>query len=809
MASVGQVKCVFYYGETDDQPKPQSMAWDDLASVLLQHEFTACGASCPGGACLQKKGGLAWSPTIMSGPRKDRFVQGMTLLVFDVDHTTEQALVELDERLQGIEALMHSTHSHRPPADCCARLVLPLSRVVTPQEWVSFRVSVADYFGIQDVDPKTKNLSRLYYMPSAPEGAEVISGRRHGSVLDVDAFLKTVRIQEAKQLGMQVVAAPVLEPGVVDMGALRKAMANYRPAADDAEGESKKRWLRNLLDGNRLAEVGERDDAINKTAGVLAGLFPKGTQFDEMIYEVMRASVALMDPPETGTWEDKLIYSCRRAHSWRSERDANDAAFAAAFNEKFFSGVSHQQSPAPQPQQTAAQPQAAPEEAPEAEEDPDDWQATLDTNVDKKGVRTLKPTGHNVFTVLRSCPGWKGVLRFNEITKDVECAHATPLGDANALNPSVFATNVNNWFNHHQAYKLELSTSIIQAQVLAVARRNPYDPLKEYLERAVKWDGTVRADSFLERYFNVTVGDRSLGNIAEYVRQVSVKWLISAVARALSPGCKVDTVLVFQGGQGARKSSAFEILGGEWFAGSQLNLADKDSKLLAAQNWIIELGELASLQKAEIEQYKMFLSSREDKFRPPYAATIETHKRRSVFVGSTNKSHYLVDLTGNRRFWPVTCGDVDLEALARDRDQIWAEAVARFNAGNRRGDNGHHWWFAPGEQHLVNQQTQDRMRVPPRTDSILTWWLRQAPDKRPSVLRANDIAADVLLIPTSQINEAVIDSVDRALQFLGFRYEKQGDESLQPWAWVPSDELAGADTENRRGFLKLVKPEGA
>jgi len=808
--TAGQVRCVFYYGETDDQPKPQTLEWEELAGVLLQHERTSCGAACPGGKCAQKKGGLAWSPTIMSGPREDRFVQGLTLLVFDVDHTSEDALVALDQRLAGVEALLHSTHSHRPPNDSCARLVLPLSRVVMPQEWLPFRSSVASYFGIQDVDRKTKNLSRLYYMPSAPEGAEVIAGRIRGAVLDVDAFLKLVRIQEAKQLGAPATApAAPLEPGVVDMDALRRRMARYNPDADDADGEDKKRWIRNVLEGKALAEVGERDDAIHKTAGIVSNLLPKGAQFDEMIYELLRPSVALMEPPETGSWEDKLIYSCQRAHSWRSGRDAHEAEFAAAFNQKFFAGVraSAPSAPAtssPQRPQVHADPLE-----PEDEEDPEDWMSALDTFLDKKGIRTLKATGHNAFMVLRFSPGWKGVLRFNEITKDVECAKSTPLGDPNALNPSVFSTNVNNWFNHHQGYKLELSNAVIQAQILAVARRNPFDPLKDYLETVkVKWDGVVRNPTFLERYFNVALADRAFGNIAEYVRRVSVKWLVSAVARALDPGCKVDTVLVFQGGQGAKKSTAFEILGGEWFAGSQLNLADKDSKLLAAQNWIIELGELASLQKSDIEQYKMFLSSREDKFRPPYAAAIERHKRRSVFVGSTNKSHYLIDLTGNRRFWPVTCGEVDLEALARDRDQLWAEAVVRFNAGNRRGENGHHWWFKPDEEYLVTQQTQDRMRVPPRTDSILTWWLRQAEDKRPAHLRAQDVAADVLLIPAHQIDERVVESIDRALQFLGFRYEKVDESSLQPWAWVPSDELRTAKYENRRGFLKLAKPEG-
>lgn len=202
-------------------------------------------------------------------------------------------------------------------------------------------------------------------------------------------------------------------------------------------------------------------------------------------------------------------------------------------------------------------------------------------------------------------------------------------------------------------------------------------PVKEYLE-SLKWDGTCRLDSWLIEYLNA---DTSC--TAAILETIGAKFLISAVARVMQPGCKADHVLVFEGRQGIGKSRAAAILAGEsWFTdGLPRDLSDKDAAIHLQGRWIIELGELSQLRRNEIETVKSFISRQTDKFRPPFGRAEIEVPRQCVFIGTTNEAEYLVDVTGNRRFWPVRCGRIELAALARDRDQLLAEAFFRYQRG--------------------------------------------------------------------------------------------------------------------------------
>jgi predicted P-loop ATPase len=199
----------------------------------------------------------------------------------------------------------------------------------------------------------------------------------------------------------------------------------------------------------------------------------------------------------------------------------------------------------------------------------------------------------------------------------------------------------------------------------------------------------------------------------QYVEEVGLKWMVSAVARAMQPGCKADGVLILEGAQGAFKSTSAKILAGLEFFGDNLPpMHTKDAASYVRGRWIIELAELANVSKAEVEIVKSFISRTEERFRPAYGRNEVSYPRQCVFMGSTNRTDYLRDDTGNRRFWPVQVGRVNVKALEADRDQLWGEAVALYRAGET-------WWLSAAVERIAAQEQGDRMLEDPWTSNVL------------------------------------------------------------------------------------------
>jgi putative DNA primase/helicase len=194
-------------------------------------------------------------------------------------------------------------------------------------------------------------------------------------------------------------------------------------------------------------------------------------------------------------------------------------------------------------------------------------------------------------------------------------------------------------------------------------------------------------------------------------------WLISAVARIYRPGVKADHMLILEGEQGARKSTALKILAGEeWFTDELPDLGSKDAAIHMQGVWIVEIAELDAIGRAEVSRIKAFLTRTTDRFRPPYGRHTVEIKRQCVFAGTVNPDTYLRDETGNRRFWPIRCGDIDVEGLARDRDQLWAEAVSRFKSGAI-------WWLEDKDLLKAARDEQDKRYQSDAWDGLIDRWL--------------------------------------------------------------------------------------
>lgn len=226
------------------------------------------------------------------------------------------------------------------------------------------------------------------------------------------------------------------------------------------------------------------------------------------------------------------------------------------------------------------------------------------------------------------------------------------------------------------AKPLKFSKAEIAEALTVLARRQLVHPVRDWL-RSLKWDGHQRIETELPLLFGHEAGS--------FEAMLLKRWMVSAVARAMKPGTKVDTVLVLIGEQGARKSSFFDCMGGEWFTDAPVQVGDTTGMMIMREKWIVEWAELEAMRRArDQESIKAFLSQRVDFFRAPYLAKPSEAPRHCVIVGTSNNEEFLHDPTGSRRFWPIrVLQRIDIDWVKQAREQLWAEAVALWAAGEQ------------------------------------------------------------------------------------------------------------------------------
>jgi predicted P-loop ATPase len=591
---------------------------------------------------------------LREGRRRNGNVLCRSMLTLDMDYATADIWDEII-MLHDFKCCIYSTHKHTPESPRL-RLVIPLSREVSEDEYPALGRIVAKEIGINLFDDTTYEACRLMYWPSTPANGEFIFQEKDGDLLDPDVNLSkytdwrdaatwpvSSRQSEAMRKSISQQADPLTKDGVV--GAFCRAY----PIEDAFETFLPDIYAQSAMNG--------RFDYIpaDSSAGVV-------------VYDGKFAYSHHATDPVCG----RLLnaFDIVRIHHFRDLDDKFPEDTPPGKLPSFKAMTELAIGDGRVKEQLAEERKAQAE----SEFSDDNWQNNLD--LDKTGK--VKNTLHNLILILENDEKLKSVV-FNQLSDGMEIKEAVPWS-----HPSKF------WRDADDAQLISyidrkygtFSARNYDIAVAKVTDDRSYHPIREFLETLPEWDGIPRVDTLLIDYLGAADN--------EYVRSVTRKTLCAAIARVITPGIKFDSMLVLNGPQGAGKSTLIAKLGGEWFSDS-LSLSDTKDKTAAEKlqgYWILEIGELAGLKKAEVETLRSFLSRQNDIYRASFGKRAIPHMRQCVFFGTTNaEKGYLRDTTGNRRFWPVkTPGGgarKSWQLTEKDVLQVWAEVLFYVKAGEK------------------------------------------------------------------------------------------------------------------------------
>lgn len=395
------------------------------------------------------------------------------------------------------------------------------------------------------------------------------------------------------------------------------------------------------------------------------------------------------------------------------------------------------------------------------------WEAHLVRN-DKGQVL---PVLSNVVDILKHAPEWQGVVAYEEFSGQVVKLKAPPYErgetgewtDMDDLRTALWLQKV---------YRFHPREDIVMKAILLAADLHSHHVVRAYLD-PLEWDGKERLAMWMVDYLGA--------EDTEYVRRVSRKFMIGAVARIYQPGVKMDNVLILEGTQGLYKSTALKVLAGEWFTDAPLRFGDKDSYAIMRGKWFIELAELDSFNKADSEAAKQFFGQYIDRYRNFYGKRASDVPRQQVFAGTTNKYVYLKDETGNRRYWPVRALEVNLDGLREARDQLWAEAVVAHHAKEA-------FWETPADVELFREEQGARFVNDAYTDEVARGILGK------TSVTIGEVLGDILKLDIAKWTMPEQQRVGRCLAQLGW-IRKRGPmkNGKRDWMYV-KPELAATDT---------------
>ena len=664
--------------------KAREITWDQLCAKLTKVKRTAESAAEYKSMTKTQRGkvkdiGGFVGGTLRGARRKASEVTGRSLVTLDIDYGAANTPQVIADMLAGTAWCLYTTHSHTPK-DPRFRLVVPLSREVTAEEYGPIARRIADDIGITLFDMSTYEPSRLMYWPSASRDAEFIGETGEGEPADADAILASYtdwrNVAEWPQdpRGLQPTAKgakqedPTTKTGIIGAFCrcygIAEAIETFLPGVYTPTVQED-RWT--YAEGSTHGGMVTYE---NLWAFSHHGTDPCGGKlcnaFDLVrlhLYGELDAQTDIDNTPVNKL--PSFVEMERLARDDKKVKGQRAKERMQELNEEFGA--------VPNTEDTA-------------------WMEDL--QMDEKR-RHFLPSPYNFGLIVRNDPNLRDKVRRDAFRgRDCVCGDL-PWRPASEADPFWGNSDDNGLIDYiSKTYQLTGKQALLDAADLAMSQRT-FHPVREWLE-SLTWDGKERLDTLLIDYLGAEDNDLT--------RAMTRKHFTAAVARVMRPGCKYDYILTLIGPQGIGKSTLVKIMGGDWFDDSLTSIEGKEGMEQIRGKWLIEFGELTNYKKSTSEAYKAFISKQEDSYRPAYGRKVEVYPRQCVFFATTNEPAFLKGDTGNRRFWTVEC-DKDIiykdvwEELPDEREQIWAEAVQRFKQGERL--------YLPRELEKVAQMRQE------------------------------------------------------------------------------------------------------
>lgn len=629
---------------------------------------------------------------LKGGRRKKDCVISRSAVTLDMDYGREGIIDEI-EMFFDMKIMIYSTHKHTPE-NPRLRLIIPLSREITPDEYGAVSRKIAEDIGIELFDDSTYEPSRLMYWPSTSADGDFVFREIDGAVVNPDEVLsrykdwRDVSSWPVSNRQTAVVTRNIKkQENPLEKGGLIGAFNRAYPITEAIDTF--------IPDVYRHSAMPGRYDYVpaDSSAGVVIydDLFAYSHHATDPCCNNLMNAFDVVRLHKFGSLDAKADEGTEigKLPSFKAMQDF------ASQDEKVKAVLAEER------QKTAAE---------EFSEPDGDWQRRLD--IDRQG--RVKDTLTNIALIIKYDSNLQNIV-YNKFKDTIDVIGELPWtqvkpgwNDSDLANAKVYFERV---------YGIWSPTKFKDALLAVVSSDRVYHPIKKYFSR-LKWDGKERIDTLLIDYFGAAD--------TPYTRAVIRKTLVAAVARIFEPGKKFDSILVLNGPQGMGKSTFFAILGMEWFSDS-LSIADMRDKTAAEKlqgYWILEISEMNGIKKTDVETVKSFVSRQDDKFRQAYGVNVESHPRSCVIVGSTNsESGFLRDVTGNRRFWPVHVpgtGKMHPWEVC-DVGQIWAEAIELYNRGEEL--------FLKGkEAEEAYKMQQDAMESDDREGIVEEYLARLLPD---------------------------------------------------------------------------------